>query len=263
MNGKAALAIMVLAFVLGVAVALTSCSQKDGGPSTPGPAQEDPDPGEDEIAVNIDAGFTYVPEGWPMGLAVGETNAAPLSPEPYETYIAEPTYRSLQPLYGYIVLGNATDNRFGFVVDDLEQDNWILHFDANNNNDLTDDGEPMGNEGTGKFAALASVASVAIVAGQETITRPYEFWIWIIEQSGIQEIRFYPRCHYRGELSLSGKTYQAIAFEIIHQDAMYLESGLWIDLNGNEMLDEENEHFENGDAVKSDGKEYTLRLDYP
>jgi hypothetical protein len=51
----------------------------------------------------------------------------------------------------------------------------------------------------------------------------------------------------------------------MNHDALYHESGLWIDLNGDGKLDmnKSEEHFQDGAILSVEGKEYVLNLDYP
>ena len=59
------------------------------------------------------------------------------------------------------------------------------------------------------------------------------------------------------------KKYTAIVYEMFKHDALYRESGIWIDLDRDGKLDKEKEHFANGATLNMDGKDYTIRLNYP
>ncbi|MHC4484656.1 MAG: LamG domain-containing protein [Planctomycetota bacterium] len=218
--------------------------------------------GPEEIVINIDKDFEYVPQGWPLGLSVGQTPAVGLSAEPYEALGKEPEYGSGQVLYGYIPLGNSNDPKISFAVDTSSINNWLLYVDTNNNEDLTDDGPPRENEGTGKLAALISLNVEVISASDEKIIRPYYLWFWITES---ELPLFYTRCHYRSQISIGEEQYTAIVYEYRNHDALYQESGLWIDLNRDGKLegDKPEEHFQDGAVISINGKEYVLILNYP
>ena len=94
-----------------------------------------------KIIINIDKDFEYVPKGHPLGLSVKQTLAVGLNTREYE---------SDQVQYGYIPLGNTNDTQFSFAVDSSEDGKWVTYVDTNNNEDLTDDGPPHINQGTGK-----------------------------------------------------------------------------------------------------------------
>jgi hypothetical protein len=189
----------------------------------------------------------------------------------------EPAYRATNVLYGYLPLGNAPDNKFSFVIDDLDQETWSVWVDTNNNNDLTDDGPPLRNEGTGQLAATVNLEVQVITPANERIRRPYQLWFWVNERQPEGEFqtdspdevdraktpRFYATCHYEGEVSIQGESYTVIAFETRNHDALYRANGLWIDLNRDGKLDEKTEHFGHRAPLRVGDKKYELRLDYP
>ena len=224
--------------------------------------------GPGAIVVNVDRDFKYVPKGWPLGLTVGQTAASALKETPYERLSREPQYKSQKVQYGFLKLGNARDNKFTFVIDDLENDTWIGYFDKNNNEDLTDDGPPLTSQGSGKFATILALEVPVVLPGKrKPVSRPYNLWFFI--NSG--GAKFYARCHYTGHVEIGevitrtwiDKKYTAIVYEMFKHDALYLESGIWIDLDGDGKLDKAKEHFENGATVNMGGKDYTIRLNYP
>ena len=213
----------------------------------------------DLIDINIDTDFEYIPQGWPMGLTVFQTNAVGFSEEPYESLIYEPQYRSTQVQYGYLRLGNGGDNIISFAVDNYKlYQTWLLYVDINNNEDLTDDGPPLQNEGTGLFGANISFPNIDIVLSNgDRISRPYDLWFFIN-----QGPRFYTQCHYRSQISIGGDTYTAVAYELDNHDVLYQESGLYIDLNRDGQL-EDVENFIDGETITVNNRNYTLGLNYP
>lgn len=219
------------------------------------------------IDVNIDRDFEYIDVGWPMGLSVSQTNTETLRSTPYETLVVPPhftpnTYNST--LYGYLTLGNSNDNRFSFAVNIRWADeniyDYYFYVDLNNNEDLTDDGEPFSNEGTGRLAALVSLDVDIVTIPGITITRPYRLWMWLDDTNNV---RFYARCHYRGELTIGEESYTAVAFEYRNHDTLYRENGLYIDLNHDGELNRDTENFMNQETLTINGQEYELVLNYP
>jgi len=215
---------------------------------------------EGEMTINIDKDFEYVSKGHPLGLSVGQTQAVGLKPSPYETLQKEPVYGADEVVYGYIPLGNSGDTKISFAIDSSEDGKAVAYVDTNNNEDLTDDGPPHPNQGTGKFAALISLNVEVISASGKKIMRPYQFWFWI---DASDSPRFYTRCHYRGQVSIGAEEYLAIACESKNHDALYKESGLWIDLNENGKLDDSQEHFSDGATISVGGAQRVLHLSYP
>jgi len=224
--------------------------------------------GPGAIFVNVDRDFKYVPKESPLGLPFRQTAASALKKTPYERLSREPQYKSQKVQYGFLKLGNAKDNKYTFVIDDLESDTWIGYFDKNNNEDLTDDGPPLKNQGSGKFATmLALEVPVVFPRKRKPVNRPYNLWFSINNDGA----KFYSRCHYTGHVEVgevitrtwTDKKYTAIVYEMFNHDALYRESGIWIDLDRDGKLDKEKEHFANGATLKTDGKDYTIRLNYP
>ena len=213
-----------------------------------------------EITINIDKDFEYVPKGSPLGLSVRQTPAIGLNAKPYETLLKEPKYGSNQIRYGYIPLGNSQDPNVSFAVDSSEGGKWVIYVDTNNNEDLTDDGPPHINQGTGKLAALISLNVEVISVSGKKIIRPYQLWFWLGKSDSP---RFYARCHYRSQIKIGPEKYTAIAYEFKKHDALYQESGLWIDLNKDGKLEESLEHFLNDATISIMDKQYILELNYP
>ncbi len=214
-----------------------------------------------ELVINIDRDFEYIPKGFPLGLSTGQTSASALQTAPHEILSKEPEYKSEEVLYGFLALGNTEDNEFTFVIDDLESETWIVHFDKNNNEDLTDDGPPLKNEGTGQFAAILSLEVPVLLQSGDRLSRQYRLWFWIKERGGRKYAKFYSRCHYRMNLNMGGQEYTAIVYEKSNHDALYQQSGIWIDLDRDQKLSEE-EHFADGSIVIVDSRHYVIRLDY-
>lgn len=215
------------------------------------------------LVLNIDWDFQYVAEGWPLGLSVGQTDAPPLAAKPSEVLSKEPPYHGTKVLYGSLLLGNSEDNRYTFVLDDLDEKTWIAYFDRNNNEDLTDDGGPLRNQGTGKFATTIELDVPIVAASGETLHRPYKLWLWVGEDNGVLVPRFYAVCHYRAEVHIRQTKVTAIVFEERNHDALYKDAGIWLDLNADNVLDTEREHFATGNVVELGGRSYLLNLDYP
>ena len=126
----------------------------------------------------------------------------------------------------------------------------------------------MKNQGPGKFATILALEVPVVLPGKrKPVSRPYNLWFFI--NSG--GAKFYSRCHYTGHVEIgevitrrwTDKKYTAIVYEMFDHDVLYRESGIWIDLDGDGKLDKEKEHFADGATLKMDGKDYTIRLNYP
>lgn len=223
----------------------------------------------DVLHLDIHRDFAYQPSGWPMGLSVGQTEARGLDTRPLENLRAEPDYASPEVLYGYVLLGNGPDPRHTFVVDQREQPTWVLWFDRNNNEDLTDDGPPLPNEGTGRLGVHLK-AEVEIGAEDLRVRlQPYHLWLWVNDGSYTSEFvkpltaRFYGTCHYAGRVALGGDVFAAVAYEEQNHNALFADSGLWIDWNGDGKLDRHTERYLDGERLHRGERSWLLSLDYP
>jgi len=216
----------------------------------------------DELVVTIDKDLKYVAEQPRMGIRPTWSPRTPAQPrpQPYLPLVKEPAYKSRQVLYGYVKLGNSNQNQFTYVLDDLETPMWVVYFDRNGNRDLTDDGPPLSNHGHIKLATGVALDVPIVNSSGATIARPYHLWFFVNELGGQVVADFYSTCHYQGSLRILGKPYAAVAFESPTFDALYVDHGLWIDLNGDGQLDRDTENFRNNEIITVDGKEIVLRL---
>ncbi len=211
------------------------------------------------LTVDIFRDFRYVDTGIPKGLSNYQTAVGPLSDAPDEAIAAPPADLGLK--WGAIRLGVGADPVFTFAVGDLDRDDWTLWVDLNNNEDLTDDGPPLRNSGTGRLATHVEIPEVEAAPGAAV---PYRLWFWVQEKGGGRlAAKMYSASHLAGEVVIGGVPYRAAAFERSKVDGRFRESGLWIDLDQNGRMDPKAEHFKHGDAVVAGGTSARLGLEYP
>ncbi|MEZ0370731.1 MAG: hypothetical protein ACAI44_16690 [Candidatus Sericytochromatia bacterium] len=219
--------------------------------SAPHPSARAPDPSAspayESLQVDIFAKFTYVAEGFPMGLATGHTYLDGLRSSAPEALSKEPAYKSGQIGYSFIKFGNAPDNTYTFVSDGEK-----LFFDTDNDEDLSEE------TGSDAYRSLIAFEYELIDAQGQSSKKPYQIWYFFNNGP-----RFYAQCHYAGRISFGGYyTYQAVAFEDGNPDGLFRNDGLWIDFNGDGKL-EDKEHYADGAVLEVGGKKFTLRLNYP
>jgi len=218
------------------------------------------------LTVDLDRDFRYVDEGFAMRRAAGQTNLPTITRRPAEplTVPREWTEGDADVWYGYFPLGNGPDPRISFALGRIAGA-WVLLVDRDNDGDATDDGPPIGNQGTGPLLA-AEVAVEATVVGDDgrARVRPYHLWTWFNRQTdgGISG-RFYARNHYAGEIRVGDRAYAATAFEQRGHDALYRDAGLCIDLDPDGVCVEEEELFHDGDLVPFPDGPARLQLAYP
>lgn len=226
--------------------------------TTPQPAPVMP-MADGDIHINIYKDFSLVSSGWPMGLSTGQTDADGLTTVPFEAFKREPAYSSAKPLYGYFSIGNSNDRKISFVLDKVEQPQWELYVDKNNNEDLTDDGPAIKNQGTLKMSGKVTLGADVILLDGTTRRTPYQLWFFINDSGP----HFYATCHYAGQIEIGPDVYEAVAFEESHHDGLFKESGVCVDLDKDGKCSHERELFKDGAILSHKSGKYTFRLDYP
>ncbi len=193
-----------------------------------------PAPGVTDVDVNVSRDFTYVAEGWPMGMSAAQTAGGGLARTPFEALTREPAYDG-GVLYGYLPLGNGDDRRVTFVVTHLDSPAWELIVDRNNDEDLTDDGPPVRSQGTGRFSGAVTAEVEVKGADGDVHLRPYQVWLWFAESPdrdpGGARPRFYARCYYKGTVTVGGQTFDAVAFEERAPNGVFSDGDLCVDAN--------------------------------
>lgn len=221
------------------------------------------------LSIDVYRDFKFVAAGFPGGLGPGQTNASALDTRPQERLYPEPRYESTGVLYGFIRLGNGRDPRISFVLDEIERPAWVLWVDKNNNQDLTDDGPPLANEGSGFMGATVNLHFEVERRGSQPVRRPYRIWFWVNENKNARpgparySARFYAVCHYAGRVELLGESFDAVAFEERAHDGLLEEDGIWIDLDRDGKFKRPAEHFVDGEEVRTARGGWQLRIVSP
>ena len=96
---------------------------------------------------------------------------------------------------------------------------------------------------------------------EQPLQQPYQAWLWV--RDGEEQALFYATCHYAGKIQFGTQVYDAVAFEQFQHDGLYRESGLWLDLNRNQKLDDSTEHFSDKATLRVGNLTYRLELRYP
>jgi len=153
-----------------------------------------------------------------------------LSEKASETLAKEPAYQSDKPLYGALKLGNGADSLVTIVVD--EPSDGIPHFfvDANNDEDLTNDGDGQWTRTAGSTLGLSNVL---IDVSYKKDTVPYTFDFYRFKERLRDFVLYYRNAGRTGEMFSGGKSYKIVLFDE-NADALFddLEHGtLVIDLD--------------------------------
>jgi hypothetical protein len=165
--------------------------------------------------------MAFVPEGLPLGLSVSERSALHLfeTPGPNQGFKRFPPDTGAKRYYDEFRIAGQT-----YLVITEESNPPQLYFDANRNGDLTDDPGPFTGEGS---SLVPNHYTLEVPYGKEKIGVPYRIWLFPSRMGGI---RFYPACHWQGELLLNGKTYRLVLFDG-NADGDYSNDPLVIDVD--------------------------------
>jgi hypothetical protein len=82
-----------------------------------------------------------------------------------------------------------------------------IYLDANGNGDMTDDPGPFLGEGP---ALVPNHYTLSLPYKGEIGSAPYRMWLFPSRMGGV---RFYPKCHWQGQLDLNGRQYKIVLFD--------------------------------------------------
>lgn len=235
-------------------------------PRSTGPTAQPVVARDGQLRVDMDRDFRYERTGFAMGRAAVQTVLPALYRDPPpELRLPEAGTRDelMDAWYGSISLGEPTKSvHFALSSRDGGRVLWV---DLDGNGDLTNDGPPKGNEGSGNLLAAAVAVTTEVAHGGEVHIRPYDLWIWFTSSAtgAPPTARFYARHHYRGVVSIGDASWDATVFEQRGHDALYRDAGVCIDLDRDGECFEDAELFHDGDNVVTPAGSATLVLDYP
>lgn len=187
------------------------------------------------------------PEGFPLGLGTSEGFALHL----FDTPGANQGFKKFPPESGakrhydeFTLAGKV------HLVITEESNPPKLYFDENRNGDLTDDRPPAVGEGP---QLVPNHYSLQVLYAEEKVVVPYRIWLFGSNMGGV---RFYPKCHWHGTLTVNGNPYKIVAFDG-NSDGDYANDPVVIDANGNDKADDE-EKLTPGRSITIDGQQVTL-----
>jgi hypothetical protein len=160
-------------------------------------------------------------KGYPMGLSVSEGFALHLfdTPDANQGFKKFPPESDAKRHYDQFSIGGAT-----YLVISEESDPPKLYLDANRNGDLTDDLGPFEGE---RPELVPNHFTIMLPAKDSESGVPYRLWLFPSRMGGI---RFYPQCHWHGQLELNGKLYKLVLFDG-NADGDYSNDPLIIDID--------------------------------
>lgn len=181
-------------------------------------------------------------KGYPMGLSVSEGFALHLfdTPDANQGFKKFPPESDAKRHYDQFSIGGAT-----YLVISEESDPPKLYLDANRNGDLTDDLGPFEGE---RPELVPNHFTIMLPAKDSESGVPYRLWLFPSRMGGI---RFYPQCHWHGQLELNGKLYKLVLFDG-NADGNYSNDPLIIDVDDDGKA-AETEKLKSGQSCDIDG----------
>ena len=164
--------------------------------------------------------------------------------------------------FGVLRLGIREDDRFPFVFDLLPSGRPVMYVDINQNGDLTDDGDPRANQGTGWFATAVEIPFDRLVNDRQ-VPGTYRTWLFMKEklwESGV--FRRYSFTQLQGNVVFDGEEYETFIADSYTHDADYTNDGIGIDLDRNGKIDRETEFFPPNAAASIGGRRYVFDVDW-
>jgi hypothetical protein len=187
------------------------------------------------------------PEGFPLGLGTSEGFALHLfdTPGANQGFKKFPAESGSKRHYDEFTLAGKVH-----LVITEESDPPRLYFDENRNGDLTDDRPAAVGEGPG---IVPNHYSIQVRYDDEKVVAPYRVWMFGSNMGGV---RFYPKCHWHGNLTVNGTPYKIVAFDG-NSDGDYSNDPVVIDANKNDKAEDE-EKLTPGKSMTIEGQQVTL-----
>lgn len=132
-----------------------------------------------------------------------------------------------------------------------------LYVDRNRNDDLTDDGEALRTEGSGRFAASLRLPLAGVTGGR--LDGVYDLWVYLDEHRDDQ-LHAYCRTQFAGEVSVEGRRIPAVLADNVVLDGDYTNDGIALDLDGDRRFDGLRERVGPGEALEIGGRSYRFRV---
>ncbi|MBI9087182.1 MAG: DUF3592 domain-containing protein [Desulfobacterales bacterium] len=207
------------------------------------------------LSVSIGADFVpargILPSSWEPDTKQFYTNRP-------EGIVKEPAYQGKTRRYGRLVLGTGENRIFLFVFDRIEAPHPVLYIDRNQNGDLSDDGGPMQNQGTGRFATEV-VFPIGRLVRELGTTWDFKLWFFINDASWTAgHARHYSRTQMKGRIMIDGRSYLAGIAERQINDADFTNDGIYIDLDGSGKFSPGTEFVGPGQTVQVGNSVYRL-----
>ncbi|RMD85527.1 MAG: hypothetical protein D6813_16155, partial [Calditrichaeota bacterium] len=194
-----------------------------------------------------------------------------LEDHPREPLLKLPEFKSNHPRYGTLILGNGNDSLFTIILDESKQEGFsYLYIDKNNNEDLTDDGEPFWDEDKITYWTKDVLMDVRYENNPQAAV-PYQVSFYRYKNRLDDVIVAYRNCYRKGQIALKDTTYKIAIldddldgfFHDINQGAIIIDVNHDGVLDGNTDSPELLEFAQPDQAFNVQGYSYKIKYVSP
>jgi tetratricopeptide (TPR) repeat protein len=206
----------------------------------------------EKIPVSISKSFAPVK----MTVAARSGFHPKLSDTPPVVIVREPKYEGSSQKYGKLILGTRKNRTYHFVLDNKQGSHPVLYFDRNQNGDLTDDGPPLENRGTGIFGTTITLPMKQLNAELDDAG---EFKIWFFTNDALWPkgiTRHYSTTQMKGQVKIKGTPYLGYLAERGANDADFRNDGIFLDFNRNGKIESPDEYVGDRQVASINGEAY-------
>lgn len=164
-----------------------------------------------------------------------------LQEQPVEPGLKLPDLASSRPLFGTLVLGTGPDSLITLLLDEVDGNTSYLYVDSNNNEDLTDDGEPAWDTNERAYKMKEVLIDVSYRKRDGILTVPYPVTFYRYGRKLLDSIICYRNGYRRGFVMLPDSAIKLAVFDD-DLNGRFDEpdrSALVIDLDGDGVLEGE------------------------
>ncbi len=206
------------------------------------------------ISVSLDA------ENIGFKLGARWNDRVKLSSKAPKNLTGTPEFEGSEQGFGFIKLGTREPREYWFALDILDNDAVQLYFDFNHNQDLSDDGPPVKNQGNGVYAAEIRIPFDQLFE-KAGIEDDYKAWFFTNDSMWKKrEVTYYSRTQWKGTIRLAGREFTFYLADSVDNDADPTNNGINIDLNKDGKINNKTEHFDTGEPIKYQGNKYPYEI---
>ncbi len=204
----------------------------------------------------------------PVGLKVAAVykKFIKLKKRPKMIVSKNPLYQGVEQKYGTLRLGDWGNPIFQFVLDVFANEEIELYVDVNQNGDMTDDGGPWLNEGSGRFATEIRIP-VKTLRPDAGIPGDVAFWFFTNDGLWPQNrVTYYTRTQWLGKVRFGGGEYSAVIADRKDNkgngvnDGNFTNDGIFLDLDGDGKWNRKTEYFPHRQPARINGRDYIFSV---